>query len=170
MSAHAGTHIDAPCHFIPNAPDINALPLETLIGPCRVFDLTTIPGHIDRAALEQCDLHNVTRALFKTRNSQRWARHENAFDPDFIAIAADAAQHLVDHGVKLTGIDYLSVEPFGNKQHPVHHILLNAGIVILETLDLSAVPAGDYELIALPLRLCGADGSPARVVLRKLGT
>ncbi len=170
MGAHTGTHIDAPCHFVPKGAGIDALPLETLIGPCRVFDLIDIPGHIDRAAVERCDLGGVTRALFKTRNSQRWARGETAFDPNFVAVVADGARLLVERGVKLVGVDYLSVEPYGSKEHPVHHILLGANIVIIEGLNLNAVPAGDYELIALPLRLCDADGSPARVVLRKLGT
>jgi arylformamidase len=166
MGAHTGTHMDAPFHFVPDGTGIDQLPLETIIGPCRVFDLTDIPGHIDRVAVERCDLSGVTRALFKTRNSQRWARGEMAFDQNFIAIVADGAQLLVERGVKLAGVDYLSVEPFGSKQHPVHHILLGAGVIIVEGLNLSAVPTGDYELIALPLRLRGADGSPARVILR----
>ncbi len=170
MGAHTGTHIDAPFHFKPDGTGIDQVPLETLIGLCRVFDLTDIPGHIDRAAVERCDLRGVTRALFKTRNSQRWARAETAFDPQFIAIVADGAQLLVERGMKLVGVDYLSVEPFGSKQHPVHHILLGANVTVIEGLNLSAVAPGDYELIAMPLRLRGADGSPARVVLRKLGT
>jgi arylformamidase len=167
MGAHTGTHMDAPCHFKPDGAGIDEVPLDTIIGPCRVFDLTEIPGHIDRAAVERCDLRGVTRALFKTRNSDRWARGETAFDENFIAIVADGAQLLVERGIRLVGVDYLSVEPFGSKQHPVHHVLLNANVTIIEGLNLSAVTAGDYELIALPLRLRGADGSPARVVLRK---
>ena len=168
MGAHTGTNMDAPFHFVPAGAGIDQLPLETIIGPCRVFDLTGIPGHIDRAAVEQCDLAGVTRALFKTRNSERWARGETAFDPQFIAVVADGAQLLVERGVKLVGVDYLSVEPFGSKQHPVHHTLLGNNVIIIEGLNLNAVPAGDYELIALPLRLRGADGSPARVILRTL--
>lgn len=170
MGAHTGTHIDAPRHFVPDAPGIDSLDLDTIIGPCRVFDLTGIPGHIDGAALAGCNLGGVTRALFKTRNSQRWARGETAFDPNFVAVVADGARLLVERGVKLVGVDYLSVEPYGSKEHPVHHILLGAGVVIIEGLNLSAVPAGDYQLMALPLRLRDADGSPARVVLGKLAT
>ncbi len=168
MGAHTGTHVDAPFHFLPHGNGVEQLPLETLIGPCRVFDLTDIPGHIDRATLERCDLNGVTRALFKTRNSQRWARGETTFDPSFTAIVADGAARLVECGLKLIGVDYLSVEPFGSKEHPVHHRLLGANIIVLEGLNLGNVAAGDYELIALPLRLRGADGSPARVVLRTL--
>jgi len=168
MGAHTGTHMDAPVHFKPDGVGIDRVPLEEIIGPCRVFDLDDIPGHIDRAAVGRCDLSGVTRALFKTRNSRHWARNETAFDKDFIAIVADGAQLLVELGVRLVGVDYLSVEPCGSKEHPVHHILLGADVTIIEGLNLSAVSPGDYELIALPLRLCGADGSPARVVLRDL--
>lgn len=168
MGAHTGTHMDAPFHFVPDGTGIDQLPLETIIGPCRVFDLTDIPGHIDRAAVERCDLRGITRALFKTRNSQRWARGETVFDPTFIAIVVDGAQLLVERNVKLVGVDYLSVEPYGSKQHPVHHTLLGANVTVIEGINLSAVTPGDYELIALPLRLRGADGSPARVILRTL--
>ena len=166
MGAHTGTHIDAPIHFEPNGCGIDQLPLDVLVGPCRVFDLTAVPGHINRAVLAQCDLRGVTRALFKTRNSQRWARGVRAFDPNFTAVAADGAAELVARGVKLVGVDYLSVEPFGSKEHPVHHILLRANVVVVEGLNLNDVPAGDYELLALPLKLRGADGAPARVILR----
>ena len=169
MGAHTGTHLDAPFHFLANGAGIAQLPLEILIGPCRVFDLTDIKaGPITRAALEKCDLQGVTRALFKTRNSRQWAKDHHEFDKGFTALAADGAAYLVQHGVKLVGIDYLSVEAFGSKGCPVHETLLGANVVIVETLNLSAVPAGDYELIALPIKLQGADGAPARVVLRSL--
>jgi arylformamidase len=146
---------------------IDRLPLEVLVGPCRVFDLTNILGHINRAALEKCDLRGVTRALFKTKNSRRWASDEREFDKGFIAVAADGAEYLVAHGVKLVGVDYLSVEPFGSKDHPVHHTLLRASVVIVEGLNLAEVPPGDYEVMALPVKLRGADGAPARVILRQ---
>lgn len=167
FGAHTGTHMDAPFHFVANGAGIDQIPLETLIGPCRVYDLTGIPGHIDRPALERCDLRGVTRALFKTRNSERWARDEREFDKSFIAIVTDGAQLLVERGVKLVGVDYLSVEPYGSKEHPVHLTLLPAGVVIIEGLNLSAVPAGDYELMALPMKLKDCDGAPTRVVLRQ---
>lgn len=166
MGAHTGTHMDAPLHFEPNGTGIDQIALDVLIGPCRVFDLTKLSGHITRAALAPCDLRGVTRALFKTINSQRWARDDHEFDKGFIAVAADGAEELVKRGVKLVGVDYLSVEPFGSKEHPVHHTLLRANVAIVEGLNLADVPAGDYELIALPLKLRGRDGAPARVVLR----
>jgi arylformamidase len=167
MGAHTGTHMDAPFHFEPDGVGIDRLPLEVLVGPCRVFDLTNILGHINRAALEKCDLRGVTRALFKTKNSRRWASDEREFDKGFIAVAADGAEYLVAHGVKLVGVDYLSVEPFGSKDHPVHHTLLRASVVIVEGLNLAEVPPGDYEVMALPVKLRGADGAPARVILRQ---
>jgi arylformamidase len=166
MGAHTGTHIDSPAHFLRDGEGIDRIPLETLVGPCRVLDLTNIPGHVDRAALAQHDLGGMTRLLCKTRNSQRWARGETAFDDGFIALVADGARYLVDFGVKLVGVDYLSVEPYGSKEHPVHLALLTTKVVILEGLNLADVPAGDYELIALPLKLKDADGAPARVLLR----
>jgi arylformamidase len=167
MAAHTGTHMDAPFHFEPEGHGIDQFPLEVLVGPCRVFDLTAIPGHIDRAVLETCDMHGVTRALFKTKNSRHWARGEREFDRNFVAVAADGAQYLVSHGIRLVGVDYLSVEPFGSKEHPVHHTLLRAGVAIVEGLNLADIAPGDYELIALPMKLRDADGAPARVILRQ---
>jgi arylformamidase len=166
MSAHTGTHLDAPFHFQMNGAGVDQLPLEILIGPCRVFDLSELTGPITRAALEKCDFTGVTRALLKTRNSRYWAKDDRVFDKKFLAVAADAAKYLVERGVKLVGVDYLSVEAFGSTEYPVHNTLLGAGVVIIETLNLSGVSAGDYELIALPVKLKGADGAPARVVLR----
>ncbi len=178
MGAHTGTHMDAPVHFYRDGSGVDELPLEALIGTCRVFDLTGITSHISAATLEACDLKSsegtgsfgagVTRALFKTRNSRHWANNDTEFDKNFIALTADAAMYLVHCGVTLVGVDYLSVEAYSSKTHPVHDTLLGAGVVIIEALNLSEVSAGDYELIALPLRLKGTDGAPARVVLREL--
>jgi arylformamidase len=130
--------------------------------------LTGITSHISATTLEACDLKKVTRALFKTHNSRHWANNDTEFDKNFIALTADAAMYLVHCGVTLVGVDYLSVEAYDSKTHPVHDTLLGAGVVIIEALNLSDVSAGDYELIALPLKLKGADGAPARVVLREL--
>jgi arylformamidase len=168
MGAHTGTHMDAPFHFEPDGYGIDQIPLDALIGPCRVYDFSQRDGHIDRAKLERCDFRGVTRALFKTKNSQLWARNAREFDKNFIAVVADGADFLVERGVKLVGVDYLSVEPYGSGGHPVHHRLLRASVAIVEGLSLHNVPAGDYELMALPIKLKGADGAPARVVLREL--
>ena len=141
MGAHTGTHMDAPFHFEPNGTGIDKVSLETLIGPCRVFDLSSGTGHITRADIEAGDMAGVTRALFKTRNSKRWANDELEFDRDFAAVTAEAAEYLVARGVKLVGVDYLSVEAFGGGggKFPVHHTLLRAGMVVVEGLNLSAV-------------------------------
>ena len=168
MGAHTGTHMDAPVHFYRDGSGVDELPLEALMGGCRVFDLTSITSHISAATLEACDLKKVTRALFKTGNSRHWANNDTEFDKNFLALTADAAMYLVHSGVTLVGVDYLSVEAYGSQTHPVHDTLLGAGVVIIEALNLSQVSAGDYELIALPLKLKGADGAPARVVLRSL--
>jgi arylformamidase len=165
--------MDAPFHFYKDGAGIDELPLEVLMGRCRVFDLSGITRHISPEILEACDWKGsegtgVTRAVFKTRNSRHWANNDPEFDKNFIALTGDAAMYLVHRGVKLVGVDYLSVEAYGGKTHPVHDTLLGAGVVIIEGLNLSDVAAGDYELIALPLKLKGADGAPARVVLRSL--
>lgn len=166
LGAHAGTHIDAPFHFEPDGIGVDALPLEVLIGPCRVFDLTREWEHLGRNALARCDFQGVSRALFKTINSNLWDQKEGLFQKTFIGLLPEGAAFLVDRGVRLAGIDYLSIEPFQSPGHPTHHILLRNGVVVLEGLNLKEVPAGDYELIALPIKVKGADGAPVRAVLR----
>lgn len=166
LGAHTGTHIDAPSHFEPNGLGVDALPLDILIGPCRVFDLTGEPGPIGRGALSRCAFQGVSRALFKTKNSDLWHQTENRFQKGFIGIAPEGAALLVERGLRLAGIDYLSIEPFQSPGHPTHHLLLQNGVVILEGLDLKGVPPGDYELMALPIKIRGADGAPVRAVLR----
>ena len=135
--------------------------LGALIGPVLVVELQapTI-GRVECASL---DLRGVDRLLLKTRNSSLWKR--DGFVRDYVAIDLEAARHLIECGIRLVGIDYLSIEAFGAPGHPVHKLLLGAGLVILEGLDLSAVTPGPYELICLPLRLAGADGAPCRALL-----
>ncbi len=162
---HLGTHIDAPYHFIPDGATVERLPLETLIGEADVIDFTHLNGHITAAALEAAAIPpQATRLLFKTRNSAWWAAGDPDFHPDYIALTDDAAAYLVARGVRLVGIDYLSIAPYDDPG-PTHRTLLRAGVVIIETLDLSAVPAGRYTLHCLPLKLVGSEGAPARVVL-----
>jgi len=165
MDVHVGTHVDAPCHFIPGAAASEALPLEALIGPAWVVyvegrDAITAE-HLSNLGLEP----DVTRLLLKTRNSDLWARGETEFKPDFVALTADAARWLVEHEIRLIGIDYLSVQSFGDPPL-THEVLLAAGVIVLEGLNLADVSPGAYELICLPLRLIGSDGAPARAVLR----
>lgn len=166
-STHVGTHVDPPSHFIPGAMPLDQLPLETLIGQARVVDVGDAAA-IDAEVLRRCDLDGATRVLFKTRNSDFWPPPlgDNVFHEDFVYIEPDAAQLLVERGVQLVGIDYLSVEKFNFDEPKTHLILLGAGVVVVEGLALRDVAPGDYELLCLPLKIKDGDGAPARVVLR----
>jgi arylformamidase len=162
--AHAGTHVDAPYHFIAGGATVDQLPLEILMGKARVVALDAVEK-IERKDLEAVDLRDDIRVLLKTRMSGQL--RQPTFQEDFVYLSEDAAVYLVQAGIKLVGIDYLSIEKFGSKDFAAHHALLGAGVVVVEGLDLSEVEPGEYELTCLPLRIVGADGSPARVVLRK---
>jgi len=164
MSAHTGTHVDAPRHFFDNGPGVEALALDILIGRVRVIQVTSRAG-ISAEDLAKEDLSEEVRILIKTRNSQLWGTTE--FRTDYIGVTESGARHLVAHGIKLVGVDYLSVEPFKTPGAPAHHVLLGAGTIVLEGLDLRDVEPGIYDLYCLPLRVVGSDGAPARVVLRK---
>ncbi len=167
FGAHTATHVDAPNHFIDGTRKIHELELEKLIGDCRVVetadDVTAIePEHLG-------NLENVDRILFKTRNSNFWNEPEKGFRKDFTYISPEAARALADAEIKLVGIDYLSVEKFGSEDFATHITLLEKEIVIVEGLDLREVPAGDYEIICLPLKIISetGDGAPARTILRE---
>jgi len=168
LGAHTGTHLDAPAHFIEGAPPISSLSLDVLIGEARVLEIPADVRAIEASHIKAQDLGGARRVLFKTRNSAFWANMPQGFRTDFTYITPEAARALVELGVKLIGIDYLSVEQFKSDGHPTHITLLSSGVVILEGLDLREVSAGIYELICLPLRLAGGsgDGAPARAVLR----
>lgn len=164
MSVHTGTHVDAPKHFLNQGKTIEQIPLDALMGRAYVLHLPDIE-HITAQALACADIPPRTRRLlFKTRNSEFWSNGVKSFQPDFAALTEDAAQYLVDRNVRLVGLDYLSVAPFKDVT-PTHRILLEAGVVVLEGLDLSQVSQGRYTLTCLPLKLDGADGAPARVIL-----
>lgn len=164
LGSHSGTHVDAPYHFLADGATVDQLPLEILIGKCRVVEVSD-RERVERAQLEAFDLRDDLRLLIKTRMSGQLRQPE--FQEDFVYLTPDAATYLVQAGIKLVGVDYLSVEKFGSKDFAAHHTLLAAGIVIIEGLDLSLVDPGDYELTCLPLLVAGGDGAPARVVLRK---
>lgn len=167
MGAHTGTHIDAPYHFEPDGMTIDKLPIDILIGSCRVVEMLDVKESIGLPELEKLDLKGVVRILFKTRNSLLWANDEKEFKKNFIHISEQGAKFLVGQGVKLVGVDYLSVERFDSPDFATHHSLLRNQVIIIEGLNLSGINTGEYELIALPLKLKGADGAPARVVLRE---
>ncbi len=165
MSAHSGTHVDAPCHFLRDGATVETLPLEILVGPAYVAHIPDEVRLLDAQVLETAGIPlGVQRLLFKTRNSSFWAQGLREFQTDFVAIPEDGARWLIARGIRLVGIDYLSIAPY-RAGLPTHQALLQAGVVILEGLNLSAVEGGYYDLYCLPLKLAGADGAPARVVL-----
>ncbi len=162
FGAHTGTHVDAPRHFIEGAMSIDEIPLNLLVGRARVVEVSATV--ITPDVLGEFDFTEDARVLFKTRNSYLWSDPE--FSKDFVYFTKEAAELLVEHGVKVVGIDYLSVEKYNFDVPHVHRTLLGNGTIIIEGLDLREVEAGDYEMICLPLRIEGGDGAPARVVLR----
>jgi arylformamidase len=170
MGAHSGTHVDAPVHFIAAAPTVESLPLSALIGEAEVVEVSDDIRAIDESFVSSNCNGPSERILFKTRNSEFWGRPEDGFRVDYTYLEPKAAQRLVTLGKTLIGIDYLSVEAFKSADFATHMALLSNGVVILEGLDLRAVPPGTYELICLPLRIAGGtgDGAPARAVLRSL--
>lgn len=165
LGSHTGTHLDAPRHFVQGAPGIDRISPDVLVGPARVVQLPDA-GLIDRRLLEGLELSGITRLLLGTRNSALLRKTE--FDTDYVSVSEDGARYLVERGIKLVGIDYLSIEAYHQEGHPTHHILLEAGVVIIEGLDLGAVPPGEYKLMCLPMKVKDADGAPARVFLEEL--
>lgn len=164
MGSHTGTHVDAPAHFIEGGATVESLPLDSLIGPALVAEVGC-ERLIGRRDLEPLLLGGQSRLLLKTRNSALWAA--GGFSRDFVALDLEGARYLTERGLRLIGIDYLSIEAFHSPGHPVHRHLLGAGVVILEGLDLSRVAPGVYELVCLPLPVRGIDGAPCRAVLRR---
>jgi arylformamidase len=160
MGAHSGTHVDAPDHFFESGPGAEMLPLELLIGPVEVVDASAATTALDLFTLRDLELppRETKRILFKTRNSQLWNRDE--FTRDFVRLDEEAAAYMVERGARLLGIDYLSIGDAA-----AHRVLLSAGVVCVEGLDLRGIEPGSYELVCLPLKLVGSDGAPARAVL-----
>ena len=165
IGAHTGTHVDAPFHFLGGStPTVDQLALKMLVGRADVLYLPAV-DLITAAVLRKAEIPPRTRRLlFKTRNSEFWKRGEKSFQTDFVALSPDGAQYLVDHGIKVVGVDYLSVAPYGDGI-PTYQVLLKAGVVVIEGLNLSAVAQGRYTQYCLPLKLAGADGAPARMIL-----
>ena len=166
LSTHSGTHVDAPAHFLPGGATVDQLPVDILVGKARVVELLE-QERIERADLEAQDLRDDLRVLIKTRMSG--LMQKSAFQEDHVYLARDAALYLAQAGIKLVGFDYLSIDRYGATDFPAHRALLDAGVVIVEGLDLSDVQAGEYDLFCLPLRIGGGDGAPARVLLRSRG-
>ncbi|MFQ5917227.1 MAG: cyclase family protein [Candidatus Binatia bacterium] len=164
MSVHSGTHLDAPFHFVPNGPTIDSLPLDLFVGPAVVHAVEA-DRYITAEHVAQVNLGDAPRVLFKTKNSQLLKK--STYDPSFVAFSVDAAEALVARGVRLVGLDYLSVA-HADEQIPVHRAFLDHEVALLEGVDLSEINPGRYELFCFPVRLRGSDGAPCRAVLRDL--
>ena len=163
FGSHTGTHADAARHFFDDGQAVDAIPLERLIGPALLLSFPDDLRAVTAADLQKHDIKGHKRILLRTRNSALLSQRE--FVRDYTYLAPDGAQYLVDQGVELVGIDYLSIEQFHSGHHKTHRTLLAKSVVILEGLDLSVPAPGPYELICLPLRIEGCDGAPARAVL-----
>jgi arylformamidase len=164
MSAHTGTHVDAPAHFVQGGTGVEALDLTVLVGPALVVEARGADALTADVLAELAIPLGADRVIFRTRNSDLWARGESEFVEDFVAITEDGARWLVERDIRLVGVDYLSVAPYGASV-ATHQMLLGAGVVLVEGLNLSQVPPGTYQFICLPLKIVGCDGAPARAIL-----
>ena len=165
ISVHTGTHVDAPYHFVKDGRTVESLSLKDLVGRAYVIHLADSVDAITREVLESADIPPRTRRmLFRTRNSKIWAKPPAEFNTNYVGIEEDAARYLVDRGVRLVGVDYLSVAPYEDTI-PTHKVLLESGVVIVEGLNLSKVSQGRYNFYCLPLKIEGSDGAPARAIL-----
>lgn len=164
LGTHTGTHVDAPRHFFDDGGAVDTLALDVLIGEARVVEIDK-RGGISAADLQAAGVQQDIRVLLKTPNSRFWS--EDGFRQDFTYLDASGAEYMVERGVKVVGIDYLSIEQFKKAGAPAHRALLSKGIVIIEGLNLSTAGPGTYEMFCLPLPVSGADGAPARVVLKR---
>ncbi|MFH1115116.1 MAG: cyclase family protein [Pseudomonadota bacterium] len=163
MGTHQGTHIDTPAHYLEGGATVDLIPLDHLVGPGIVLDMTG-RKQVDRGNLENSALGDHVRVLLKTDNSPRLL--ESTFHEDYVHLTEDAAAYLVERGILMVGIDYLSIERYENPGAPVHMTLLKAGVLIVEGVYLLNVPAGPCEIFCLPLKIHGADGAPAGVLIR----
>jgi arylformamidase len=166
LGSHTGTHIDPPFHFLDHGMTAEELPLDVMMGEATVADLTGTAGPIGSDELAGLSLSGeVTRLLLRTDNSAIWAADPRAFPDDYVCLSPDGARWVVENGIRLIGIDFLSIEVRGAPGHPTHRTLLEAGVVILEGLDLSGVAPGGYTLVCFPLKIADGDGAPTRAVL-----
>jgi arylformamidase len=166
LGVHTGTHVDAPVHFIQGASGVDTLPLNTLMGRAYVLYLPKV-SRVTATDLSRARIPPRTRRLLvRTRNSELWARGDAEFHTDYVGVGPDAAEWIVTRGIQLVGVDYLSVAPW-KESRPTHEILLKAGVVVVEGLNLNGVRPGPYQFVCLPLKLLGCDGAPARAVLMR---
>jgi arylformamidase len=163
FGSHTGTHVDPPYHFDDQGVRVDEIPLDVLLGRAWVCEVTS-EHDIDVAALQGNVPPGSSRLLLKTANSGLWHRDVQEFWPDFVTLTVEAANWILEQGIRLLGVDYLSLDRPDCEGFPVHHALLDAGIVVVEGLDLSSLRTGWYNLYCLPLKVAGGDGAPARAV------
>lgn len=169
MGVHSGTHVDAPVHFLRGATGIDRVPLHALVGAARVIQAAAAEA-VREEDLAGRGIAPGERILLRTRNSTDRLLCRDAFAEGFVYLEEDAARFLATRGIASLGVDYLSVGGYRRNGPTVHRILLEAGIFIIEGLDLTEAPPGPYEMICLPLKILGADAAPARVILRRRRT
>jgi arylformamidase len=168
IGTHTGTHVDPPVHFVAGGVGIDRVPLEALMGPAVVADARGLTGELGEAELDALGVQGGTeRLLLRTDNSDLWRAAQADFPADYTCLGVGAAHWIVQHGIRLVGVDFLSVERRGTPGHPTHKTLLTNGVTIVEGLNLGEVEPGAYELIVLPLRIVDGDGGPARAVLMR---
>lgn len=163
MGSHTGTHIDAPGHFIENGQTVDQIDLDILNGPVQVLDTGSVKVIDKQAVMGQ--LQPVARVILKTVNSHLKLLYNQNFNQDYVHLDWTAAEYLVQQGIRLVGIDYLSIEKFNSDDYPVHNVLLANKIIILEGVNMAAVPAGIYQLCCLPLKIANCDAAPVRAIL-----
>lgn len=170
IGSHTGTHVDAPRHFVAGGDEIDDLALEALIGPARVVRVEGVDLITEQALRDARVEPGTERLLLRTDNTaERAAGEDRPFDRGYVGLSPDAAGWLVERGLRLVGVDYLSVEPFGRYDGQTHRVLLEGEVAILEGIDLRGVPGGTYFLHCLPLKMAGAEAAPARAVLTESG-
>ena len=170
MGTHTGTHVDPPVHFVSGAPGMDRVPVDLLVGECVVADARGLRGQLGPADLDALKVPaGATRVLLKSDNSEIWRHLPAAFPDEYVCLSPEAARWVVAAGIKLLGVDFLSVEQKGAPGHPTHVELLSKGVVIVEGLNLGDVEPGEYMLAVLPLKIVNGDGGPARAVLIESG-
>ncbi len=166
IGTHTGTHVDPPVHFVEGAAGIDAVPLDVLYGPAFVADARGLPGQLGSSELESLSVPEGTeRLLLRSDNSEIWRRLPATFPDDYTCLSPEGAKWVVASGIRLVGVDFLSVEAQGSQGHPAHVELLSNGVVIVEGLNLGDVEPGPYTAAVLPLKIVEGDGGPARAVL-----
>jgi arylformamidase len=166
IGTHTGTHVDPPVHFVPGAAGIDRVALDTLVGDAVVADARGLEGPMGPPELEKLSIpEGIKRVLIRSDNSDLWRHLPTEFPDGYVCLNPEGARWVVDRGIELIGVDFLSVEQKGTPGHPTHHALLENGVVIVEGLDLGDVEPGRYLLVVLPLKIVDGDGGPARAIL-----